>query len=341
MKEMKNKILTVVIPSYNVEKYLRQTLESFVSEAIMEQIEVLIVNDGSKDSTPDIATEYAGRYPQTFRLINKENGGHGSTINKGIELAAGKYFKVVDGDDWVNTNDFIKLVKRLAEEESEYVMANYYMVYEDVNEKKLMDFPELADKKIWEFGEMADKLFIPMHALCIRTDILQENQIRLDEHCFYVDNEYTAFSIPYVQTVAYYSDLTVYMYRLALLTQSVSIKGLQKHLGDHTKVVFKLVDFVERYQKQGGEEIKVRYLENQTAMLIGIQVSIYSSFPARDVEIKNKFIQFDRQLKEKSERIYRLAEEKSKLVKVFHKNNFSHYAFWIKISQLKRKYISR
>lgn len=107
------KILTVTIPSYNVEKYLRQTLDSFLAEEILEEIEVLIVDDGSKDGTAAIGKEYEKNYPGTFRVISKENGGHGSTINRGIQEAKGQYFKVVDGDDWVNTGDFIKLVKAL------------------------------------------------------------------------------------------------------------------------------------------------------------------------------------------------------------------------------------
>ena len=107
------KVLTITIPSYNVEKYLNQTLDSFIQEEILADIEVLIVDDGSKDRTPLIGKEYEEKYPGTFRVISKENGGHGSTINRGILEARGRYFKVVDGDDWVNTGDFVKLVKPL------------------------------------------------------------------------------------------------------------------------------------------------------------------------------------------------------------------------------------
>ena len=102
---MDEKILTVTIPSYNVEAYLEDCLESFVNSEVMDDIEVLIVNDGSSDNTVKIAQRYVDKYENTFRLINKENGGHGSTINTGVREAKGKYFKVVDGDDWVDTRD--------------------------------------------------------------------------------------------------------------------------------------------------------------------------------------------------------------------------------------------
>ena len=100
---MDEKILTVTVPSYNVQAYLEDCLESFVNSEVMDDIEVLIVNDGSSDDTATIAERYVSKYENTFRLINKENGGHGSTINTGAREARGKYFKVVDGDDWVDT----------------------------------------------------------------------------------------------------------------------------------------------------------------------------------------------------------------------------------------------
>ena len=103
-KGIKNveKILTITVPSYNVEKFLENTLDSFVDERVLDAIEVLVVDDGSKDRTAEIGKGYEAKYPGTFRVISKENGGHGSTINRGIKEARGKYFKVVDGDDWVD-----------------------------------------------------------------------------------------------------------------------------------------------------------------------------------------------------------------------------------------------
>ncbi len=104
------KILTVVIPAYNIEKYIENCLDSFVIPEVLEDLEVLIVNDGSKDRSADLAAAYEKRYPNSFRVINKENGGHGSTINRGLLEASGKYFKVVDGDDWVEREAFLRLM---------------------------------------------------------------------------------------------------------------------------------------------------------------------------------------------------------------------------------------
>ena len=106
------KILSIIVPSYNVEKYLEHTLKSFVEETVLEEIEIIIVDDGSLDHTKYIAEKFCKKYSNTFRLISKKNGGHGSTINCGIEAAIGKYFKVVDGDDWVNTESFGRYVRK-------------------------------------------------------------------------------------------------------------------------------------------------------------------------------------------------------------------------------------
>lgn len=331
-----NKVLTVVIPSYNVEKYLRDTLESFIADGIMPLIEILVVNDGSKDSTPEIAEEYVRKYPQTFRLINKENGGHGSTINRGIEEASGKYFKVVDGDDWVNTEDFAELVRRLESTDADYVVTNYYKVNDQTGAKKLEEFTWLKEHPECSFDEAAHHSEIPMHALVIRTGILQENKIRLDEHCFYVDNEYITFPVPYVESIQYY-DLAVYMYRLAVATQSVSLQGFQKHLTDHVKVTMRVTEFAAAYEKSGKDKHKAEYLNNRAAIMVGDQAGIYASFPASDKEIRRQFEEFDAAVKEKSRTIYELSDSKSRMLHELRKSGFRRYRFWTTLSKLRMR----
>ena len=108
---MNQKILTVSIAAYNVSKYLDEALEPFTNSVYKDELEILIVDDGSKDDTAEIAKKYEERYPNTFKLVTKENGGWGSTLNKGIEIGTGKYFKQLDGDDWFdkdNLEDYLK-----------------------------------------------------------------------------------------------------------------------------------------------------------------------------------------------------------------------------------------
>ena len=122
-------------------------------ERFLNDIEVLIIDDGSKDSTADIAVKYQNMAPESFVYVHKENGGHGSTINKGIELAKGKYFRVIDGDDWVDTDNFAKYIKRLKNENADMVLTQYKSVSEE-SEKLEIHIKKLRDGQVysWEDG---------------------------------------------------------------------------------------------------------------------------------------------------------------------------------------------
>ena len=138
-------ILSVVIPSYNVEDFLSQGVKTILNHNNAGKIEIIIVNDGSKDHTTQVARELMdtyniGEYP-VIKLIDKENGGHGSTINEGLKVSTGKYFRVIDGDDWVDSENLEKLIGILEREESDIVMTDYSEDHATVN--------ELINKKIY------------------------------------------------------------------------------------------------------------------------------------------------------------------------------------------------
>ena len=199
---MDEKILTVTVPSYNVQAYLEDCLESFVNSEVMDDIEVLIVNDGSSDDTATIAERYVSKYENTFRLINKENGGHGSTINTGAREARGKYFKVVDGDDWVDTRSFIRLVKLLKEIDADIVASNYTWINHTTRlPEKRQEYPfeKIEYNKLYQFEEIVGKTIIDMHATTVKTELFRKANEQIDEHTFYVDVEFIAFPIPYVK----------------------------------------------------------------------------------------------------------------------------------------------
>ena len=328
------KILTVVIPSYNVEKYLDQTLQSFIDVSIMEKLEVLVVDDGSKDRTAEIGEKYVLRYPETFRVIRKKNGGHGSTINVGITEANGKYFKVVDGDDWVETKDFAELVLKLENCDSDFVMTNFKEVDDQTRDSVLWDYKKMPDGKEMSFAEAAEKNIMPMHALTIKTAILQKQNIRMDEHCFYVDVEYILYPVPYVMTVTRF-DLTVYMYRVALATQSVSMTGFQTHINDHIRVIMNVSDYINAHKEKGLADEKIKYMETRIAQMVDMQVSIFLSFPKSDKKIQRKFKEFDEKLKEKNEEIYEKAAEYRAVLRLLRKTNFKYYRFLTWLSDVR------
>ena len=109
------KLLSVVVPAYNVEAYLAGCLESLLNTEEREKTEILVIDDGSKDTTGNIADRFQTLYPSVVRVIHKENGGHGSTINAGIREASGQYFRVLDSDDCVDSEAYDSYLKKLVD----------------------------------------------------------------------------------------------------------------------------------------------------------------------------------------------------------------------------------
>lgn len=272
--------MTVVVPSYNVESCLEEGLVTMIHPDIMEDLEVLIVNDGSTDRTEDIGKRYEAKYPGTFRVITKENGGHGSTINRGIEEAEGKYFKVVDGDDWVDTDNFRRLIKMLKRLDVDVVGSNYTMIdHETRKPARLQEHPfeGMEYGRIYHLEDIAGKTTVPMHAMTIKTELLRKMKVRLDEHMFYVDMEYITFPIPYVDTFIFLEP-SVYRYRLGLPNQSMSIKKMQSNMKNHLHVLMRLERYIE-YKDKKLTPAQRRYMNDILGWMIGSQMKIYISFP--------------------------------------------------------------
>ena len=203
------KILSVSVAAYNLESMIRQCLDSFIRPEILEKVEVLVTDDGSKDQTREIVAEYEKKYPGSFKLIVQKNAGPGSTVNSGLAHATGKYFRMVDGDDWVNTNEMEAYLTYLEEHDTDMVCTSYCCVDHETGEKRLeMLKTDIMDREI-QFEQVAKDLFLAMHNVTYKTSILKENSIRLDNG-FYTDLEYLLFPTPYIHTVAFLSQ-TIYM----------------------------------------------------------------------------------------------------------------------------------
>ena len=174
------KVLTISIAAYNVEKFIEKTLNSLIIENL-DKLEIIVVNDGSKDKTQDIIEEYRRKYPKSIRVINKENGGYGSTINTSIKLATGKYFKQLDGDDWYSSQNLELLLKKLEKISVDIVYSPMITVYTDSGKGET--FQEISDKKeeILRLEEIIEEIsknrHLSMHSLAYKTSLLKENNI--------------------------------------------------------------------------------------------------------------------------------------------------------------------
>ena len=137
---MNKKVLSIVVPSYNAEQYLPETIPTMLSISNLDKLEIIIVNDGSKDNTLAMAQNLQLKYPDTIVIVDKENGGHGSTINSGIQVATGKYFKVVDADDWVESDNLSKLIEYLDSVDDDEVISPFIRVYTDLDKEVLYEY---------------------------------------------------------------------------------------------------------------------------------------------------------------------------------------------------------
>ncbi len=201
------KLLSFTVPCYNSAKYMKKCIDSLLKGG--EDVEIIIVNDGSTDETAAIADEYVENYPSVVKAIHKENGGHGSAVNAGIERASGLYFKVVDSDDWVKEEAYIQILETLrnlagGEKVLDMLVSNF--VYEKIGEKrhKVMRYKHaLPQNEIFTWQDVRHfhkGQYILMHSVIFRTKLLRECGLKLPEHTFYVDNLYVFEPLPYVSS---------------------------------------------------------------------------------------------------------------------------------------------
>ena len=222
------KYISFAIPCYNSEAYMEKAINSILVGG--EDVEIIVVNDGSKDGTQKIAERYQEKYPTIVKAVEKENGGHGDAVNCGLAHATGKYFKVVDSDDWVDKEALKKIldaVKGFVDADSpvDMVISNY--VYEKVGmkHKKLIRYDNVLPQNQvfrWDdIGRFRLDQYILMHSVIYRTEMLKLCQLELPKHTFYVDNIYVYYPLPHVRTL-YYLNVDFYRYFIGREDQSVN-----------------------------------------------------------------------------------------------------------------------
>ena len=270
-----DKLLTVVVPAYNVERYLDQCLGSFVECPAREELEVLVIDDGATDGSLEIAQRYRFQHPDLFRVFHKENGGHGSVINFGVDEARGAYVKVVDGDDWVDGAALAGLIEVLALGDADVVASDYHCV-EDGSYRLLDHRHAAADPshygRVCGFDVVADEEIMKIHSLTYRTSILRDNGIRFAEGCFYEDAQFAIFPLPFCQTVRY-DDNVVYQYRLGRAGQSVDITSLVARRAEHERILESL--FALSDEQAGADAGHRAYLDRAIAYFVQNQYQIY------------------------------------------------------------------
>lgn len=240
------KILTFVIPAYNSEAFLDKCISSMLVPELLEKLEILVVNDGSTDTTADIAQSYCTRYPDTVRLISQENKGHGGALNTGCASAAGRYIKVIDADDWVLSASLPAFVQALERCDSDVVLTHHHTI--DISTggvKNWRSYPEVFGKPYTFRQILSDwRSFdrsLTFHGITYRREFYQSHSQPLLEHVFYEDYQYATFPCCYAESVTCL-DLFVYEYRIGDVHQSVSNASRLQRLHHAEAVIRKMAE---------------------------------------------------------------------------------------------------
>lgn len=247
------KLISFVVPCYNSQEYMRHCIDTLLPGG--DQVEILIVNDGSSDNTAAIADEYEKKYPNICRAIHQENKGHGGAVNTGIKNATGIYLKVVDSDDWVNEYAYGEILDTLANFYKQgtvldMLLSNYVYEKQGAKKKTVIHYRHAIPKDqifCWDdVGRFPVSKYILMHSVIYRTALLRECDLELPEHTFYVDNIYVFKPLPYVKTM-YYLDVNFYRYFIGRDDQSVNETNMIKRIDQQFKVTYIMIDYMTQF----------------------------------------------------------------------------------------------
>ena len=274
---MQQKLITFAVPCYNSAAYMRHCIETLLTAG--EQAEIILVDDGSvKDDTPAICDEYAAKYPTIVKAIHQENGGHGEGVNQGIRNATGLYYKVVDSDDWLDTDALKKVLARLTTlvargTAPDMMICNY--VYEHVEDNTTLTvrytnvFPQNRLFNWTHVGHFRPDQNILMHSVMYRTEVLRKCGMVLPKHTFYVDNIFVYQPLPFVKSM-YYMDLDLYRYFIGRADQSVNEKVMVTRVDQQLRVTYHMIKSHD-LRKVCAEHNKLgRYMMSYLAMMMAI-----------------------------------------------------------------------
>lgn len=272
------KLLSIAIPCYNSAAYMKKCINSLLPGG--EDVEILIIDDGStKDDTAEIADRYEAEYPGIVRAIHKENGGHGSAVNTGIENANGLYFKVVDSDDWVQEEAYRQILDTLRAmveggKSLDMLVSNFVYEKEGEKRKKVMHYRHILPKdKLFTWSDcrhFSKGHYILMHSVIFRTRLLKDSGLKLPEHTFYVDNLYVFEPLLHVENM-YYLDVNFYRYYIGRADQSVNEGVMISRLDQQIKVNKMMIDYyVDNKQEIMQTKRRRQYMRNYLEIIMTV-----------------------------------------------------------------------
>ena len=300
------KLLSVAVPCYNSAEYMEKTIRSILTGG--DRVELIIVDDGSKDNTLEIANKYQRKFPDIVKVVHQENGGHGEAVNTGIKNATGLYFKVLDSDDCLGKNALQKVLDLLEDMVSkdaglDMLISNFMYDKQGAKHKKIMKYKSampVGRMFGWDELHFGTSQYLLMHSVIYRTKVLRECKMQLPKHTFYVDNIYVFQPLPYVKNI-YYLDVVLYKYFIGRDDQSVQQDIMIKRIDQQYRVTKIMLDVYNDslVNNKNLDNVMVHYFD----MMMCIS-SILSILEGSDERLKDKQKLWD-DLKESNPVLYK------------------------------------
>ena len=296
------KYISFVVPCYNSEEYMEKCIDSLLIGK--DDVEIIIIDDGSKDNTGKIADRYQKKYPKIVKVVHQENGGHGEGINTGLKHATGKYFKVVDSDDWLDEKAYKKLLKEIKHIDTDLVVCNYVYTYTDGRKNQTISFANVYEEgKVLTWDDIHRfkvTQYPSLHSMMYKKSVLDKSNIDLPKHVFYEDNLFIYLPLVNTKTI-YYLDLDLYRYYIGRADQSVQESQMIKR-SSHQVLVSERV--CTAYDLSKVENKKLRRLMTRECIFL-MTIGVVFSRLAFNKEGEKQYKELWQSVKKKNPKLYR------------------------------------
>lgn len=304
---MERPIVTFFVPCYNVTGCVEKCFKSILDAGLGEKVEILAVNDGSKDNTLELLRKYESEYPNIIRVIDKPNGGWGTAVNKGIAEAKGVYFKELDADDWVDTENLPQYVSGLEKLDCDYVATNFSNFMDQTKTIVPRTFQKDIYGQVLELNDFWDKYpdgwHFPIHAITYKTDFIRRIGLKVGDR-YYSDFEYFMYSMPYVGKICVL-DINVTMYFRGSDEQSTGVKGYTKNYRDFVAMTERLIAFYKQIPEKTHLGIK-NSIRNTILGNVGFAYELMMSpvYAGKKEGVKEELKAFDKRIKNEGREFY-------------------------------------
>ena len=303
------KLLSIIIPSYNMEHLLPRCLDSLLASGAGEDFEAIVVNDGSTDGTLSVAQSYYIAHPECIRVIDKPNGNYGSTVNAALPQARGKYVKILDADDEFLPDSLAAFVRALSGTDADVAVTHYTIIHND----GLLELAKynLYGLEPYEYGRTypLDEVlgggyirFFMMHSLAYRTQLLLDNGYRQTEGCFYTDTEWATFPLFYTRDIAFF-DINLYQYHLDREGQTMDPRVRARNLDQLEMVTDSMLSFYENYPRQELDPRRKAFLDGFFRNRIRLMVKNWLMDIPRELFDAEEFARVDGELRAHADRL--------------------------------------